>query len=42
MGLGEWVFFATELEGTLVIPATVTTIGKYAFGDTKLMGYRMT
>ena len=42
MGLGEWVFFATELEGTLVIPATVTTIGKYAFEDTNGSSRAMT
>ena len=34
--IGDKAFFATGLEGTLVIPAKLTTIDPYAFYDTKL------
>jgi len=30
--------YDTELGGTIVIPAKLTTIGPYAFGSTKLTG----
>jgi len=36
--IGEGAFFETDLEGTLVIPATVTTIGTSAFAHTKVTG----
>ena len=36
--IGNGAFFATDLEGTLVVPAKVTTIGNSAFQDTKLTG----
>ena len=36
MEIGTGAFYATDLAGTLVIPATVTTIGPYAFANTKL------
>ena len=38
MEIGESAFYATDLAGTLVIPSTVTTIGSYAFQETKLTG----
>eukprot|EP00964_Phaeocystis_antarctica_P161246 scaffold133284_cov65-Phaeocystis_antarctica.AAC.2 len=36
--IGQGAFFATDLGGTLVIPAKVTTIGDDAFADTELTG----
>ena len=38
MEIWEWAFYDTELGGTIVIPAKLTTIGPYAFGSTKLTG----
>ena len=36
MEIGTCTFSGTDLWGTLVIPAKVTTIGLYAFANTKL------
>ena len=36
MEIGTCAFSGTDLWGTLVIPAKVTTIGLYAFANTKL------
>ena len=38
MSIGDSTFFNTDLEGTLVLPATVTTIGYHAFANTDLTG----
>ena len=38
MEIGTGAFSGTDLEGTLVIPATVTTIGNSAFAYTKPTG----
>ena len=38
MEIGYGAFSATDLGGTLVIPAKVTTIGYHAFKGTKLTG----
>ena len=36
MSIGDNAFFNTDLEGTLVLPATVTTISNSAFSNTQL------
>ena len=36
MEIGDSAFRGTDLGGTLVIPAKLTTIGPSAFADTKL------
>ena len=38
VSIGDSAFFNTDLEGTLVLPATVTTIGDHAFANTDLTG----
>eukprot|EP00964_Phaeocystis_antarctica_P070241 scaffold42740_cov45-Phaeocystis_antarctica.AAC.1 len=38
VSIGDSAFFSTDLEGTLVLPATVTTIGDHAFANTDLTG----
>ena len=39
MEIWEGAFLGTNLAGTLVIPATVTTIDAHAFAYTKLTGF---